>query len=467
MQSKFSKAQSFDDTEPPVVHLEQAAARAPEFSDESLALKFSARHLDNLRHVAVWNKWLVWDGTIWRFDDTMHVFNLSRAICRETAVQCNKAGTARAVASAKTVAAAVSLSRADRRLASTVDQWDVDPWLLNTPDGVVNLKSGKLRDHRREDYLTKITAVGPNDGCPQWLEFMRRVTDGDGDLEAFIQRMVGYTFTGVTREHALFFLYGTGANGKSVFTGTISEILGDYHRAAAMETFVTSQYAGHPTDLAGLRGARLVTAVETEEGRRWAESKIKALTGGDKIAARFMRRDFFEFVPEFKLVIAGNHKPGLRNVDVAMKRRLHLVPFTVTIPEDERDKNLQEKLKSEWPGILQWAIEGCLAWQERGLQPPESVRDATAEYLDAEDALALWIEECCVEGRTYTATTSDLFVSWKTWCDRTGEFAGSMKRFSQNLQDREYVRWQDPRSRRRGFRGLQAIKETSSDWTSP
>jgi putative DNA primase/helicase len=192
-----------------------------------------------------------------------------------------------------------------------------------------------------------------------------------------MQRMFGYALTGDTTAHALFFLFGTGANGKSVTIDTIAGILNDYHRTAAIETFTASTTERHPTDLAGLRGARLVTAVETEEDRRWAESRIKTLTRGDTIAARFMRQDYFEFAPQFKLVIAGNHKPGLRSVDEAIRRRFHLLPFTVTIPHAERNPNLREQLKAEWPGILSWMLEGCLDWQRRGLCPPKAVLDAT------------------------------------------------------------------------------------------
>ena len=226
--------------------------------------------------------------------------------------------------------------------------------------------------------------------------------------------MAGYALTGSTEEHAIFFVYGTGANGKTVFVSTLAGILGDYHTTASMEVFIASNSERHPTELAGLRGAHLVTATETEEGRRWAESKIKALTGGDKIAARFMRQDFFEFIPQFKLLIAGNHKPSLRNVDEAIRRRMFLIPFTVTIPTNEQDKTLGDKLKEEWPGILQWMLEGCLMWQGEGLNPPEAVRKATTEYLDEEDAFTLWFEECCDRSGFGYETTAELFASWKT-----------------------------------------------------
>jgi putative DNA primase/helicase len=428
---------------------------SPAHSDEALALRFAERHANNLRYVADWGKWLRWDGTCWRFDNTLHAFDLARRICREAANEANKPKMQMAIASAKTVAAIERLAKSDRRLAATIDQWDADPWLLNAPGGMVDLRTGKIRQARVEDYCTKITAVSTSGDCPTWYAFLHRVTGGDEELIAFLRRVCGYALTGVTHEHALFFLYGTGANGKSVFISTIAGILGDYHTTAPIETFTASQSERHPTDLAGLRGARLVTATETEEGRRWAESKIKALTGGDKISARFMRQDFFEFAPAFKLMIAGNHKPGLRSVDEAIRRRFHLIPFSVTIPAVERDRDLAERLKAEWPGILAWMVDGCLEWQATGLQPPVAVTDATAAYLAAEDALAEWLDECCWrDPKTWTASSA-LFGSWSEWATKAGEPPGTQKRFVQNLEARGFL----PRRQMhgRGFDGLRIV----------
>ena len=258
---------------------------------------------------------------------------MARRICRDASAECNgKKGEKAALASAKTVSAIERLAKSDRRIAATIDQWDADPWLLNTPDGVVDLRTGTLRAHRASDYMTKITVAGPGGACPIFLRFLDRITGSDPELVAYLRRALGYALTGITREHALFFGYGTGANGKSVLLSTVAGILGDYHKTAPIETFTASNVDRHPTDLAMLRGARLVTATETEEGRQWAESRIKTLTGGDRVSARFMRQDFFEFTPQFKLFIAGNHRPGLRSVDEAIRRRFHLVPFAVTIP---------------------------------------------------------------------------------------------------------------------------------------
>ena len=319
---------------------------------------------------------------------------------------------------------------------------------------MVNLRTGDTLAHDPARYITKITAVAHGGECPLWRRFLDEITTGNAELQGFLQRVVGYALTGSTREHALFFAYGTGGNGKGIFLNTVSAILADYAKTAPMETFTATQNDRHPTELAGLMGARLVTAQETESGKRWAESKIKSMTGGDPISARFMRQDFFEFTPQFKLLIAGNHKPGLRGVDEAIRRRFHLIPFTVTIPPEERDKDLAEKLKPEWGGILRWMIEGCLEWQRVGLAPPAIVRDATEAYLAAEDAIAQWLDECCCHDPAYAERSSVLFANWKSWAEQAGEFAGSQKRFSQALEDRGLSRDHDSYTRQAIFRGL-------------
>jgi putative DNA primase/helicase len=247
--------------------------------------------------------------------------------------------------------------------------------------------------------------------------------------------MCGYALTGSIDEHAMFFLHGGGGNGKGVFINAVSGVMGDYHNAAPIETFTESSTDRHPTELAMLRGARMVTAAETEEGRRWAESKIKKLTGGDKIPARFMRQDFFEFTPQFKLIVAGNHKPGLRSVDEAIRRRLNMVPFSVTIPEAERDINLSERLKVEWPGILAWMVEGCIDWQKMRLAPPAAVIEATKNYLETEDVLLTFIEEVCIKDPQQSTVVGTLFMKWKEWAESRGEQVGSSKRLAQRLED--------------------------------
>ena len=356
------------------------------FTEDALAAEFSERHGEDWRHVAVWGAWLTWTGCRWEREGTLRAFDLARRVCRAAANRANDGKVRTRLSQASTVSAVERLARADRRHATAAEVWDRDPWLLNTPSGVVDLRSGALSPHDRALCMTKITTAAPRGDCPAWLAFLARVTGGDAELQAYLRRVVGYGLTGVTTEHALFFLYGTGANGKSVFANTLTALLGDYAAVAPMDMFMATTGDRHPTDMAGLRGARIVTSIETEQGSRWAESKLKALTGGDRVTARFMRQDFFEFTPQFKLLVAGNHKPSIRNVDEAMRRRLHMVPFTVTIPPAQRDKRLPERLLAERDGILAWALQGCLEWQRVGLRPPATVLAATNEYFEAEDA---------------------------------------------------------------------------------
>jgi len=422
-------------------------------TEDALALSFTRRYHRDWRYVAAWGRWLVWDGQRWRTEDTLAATDLIRSVCRQTAVRADNPKVAAKLASASTVGGVERLARADRRHAATTDEWDADPWLLNTPGGVVDLKSGCKRANDRADRMTKITTATPGSDCPQWMAFLSDIAGGDIELQNYLQRMAGYCLTGVTSAHALFFLYGTGANGKSVFANVISTILGDYAATASMDTFVETRGDRHPTDLAGLRGARFVTAIETEQGRRLNESKVKAITGGDKISARFMRQDFFEYTPQFKPVIVGNHKPAIRNIDEAMKRRMHMIPFTVTIPPERRDSRLTEKLLAERDGILAWAVAGCLAWQREGLKPPASVVSATEEYFEAEDALGRWLEERCVREPSARSLTAELFSDWKQWAETSGEFIGSQRRFSDLLITRGLEKWRNGA----GVRGFQGI----------
>lgn len=453
---------------------EESVALPPEFSEDALARRFTTRYGNVLRYVDKWGRWYRWNGRQWVADDTQAVLDLARKICRSAAAEALKIiqpeasakRIANQIASAKTIAAVLKLASADRIHAATTEQWDSDLWLLNTLGGIVDLRNGTLLKHDPAYFMTKIAPVSPAGDCPIWKQFLHQITKEDEALIEYLRRKAGYCLTGITKEHDLDFFYGTGGNGKGTFLNTLTAVMGDYAAVANVDSFTVSNNSKHPTDLAMLRGARLVTAQETEEGQRWSESKIKALTGGDPITARYMRQDFFTYNPQFKLIIAGNHKPRLRNVDEAIRRRLHLVPFTVKITTP--DKDLKEKLKAEWSGILQWAIEGAKAWADDGLTSPDSIRAATTEYFAAEDAIENWISELCILSAGYTTTMTDLFQSWQQWCGVAGEDAGSMKRLSQNLRDKhpELLDWQCPVTRRKGFRGIQAVKETPAHWSN-
>jgi putative DNA primase/helicase len=432
----------------------------PDKAQESIARLFAERHEGDLRYVGSLGRWYWFDGGRWREDTTKRAFWHARKLCYEVATGGDWTENVRcSIASWGTVQAVEKLARADTRLTLDQEQFDASDWLLNVGEGLtaremdampglvaatVDLISGTDKTPSPLDYLTKRAACrcapkGTED--PLWSRFLARITNHDPDLVAFLQRWCGYCLTGNTREHKLVFLYGRGANGKSTFVATVAGILADYAVTADTSSFVVTTGDQHPTDLARLRGARLVTAQETSEGRRWNESRIKQLTGGDPISARFMRQDFFEFTPRFKLMISGNHKPRLSNIDEAIRRRLLLVPFTVAIPEAERDPDLPAKLRTEWPAILRWMIDGCAEWQRVGLSPPAAVRDATEEYFAAEDTVGQWFEECIIDGGDAAFTrTKNIFSSWKLWCEDRNLRPGSERRLSDRLVGRGYKR---------------------------
>jgi putative DNA primase/helicase len=408
----------------------------PEFTDDAIALRFSAEFSRALKYVDDWSRWMVWDGRVWKRDNTLRVYDLIRRTIRAIGPESTDDRVRAKLAAASTVAAIEKLARSDRRHALTADNWDANPWLLNTPAGIVNLETGEIGPHDPAQLMTKCTAMAPRDGedCPRWRLFLDRVTGGNRQLEAYLKRCAGYWLTGLTGEHAMWFLYGTGRNGKGVFLNTISRIMGDYAMTASPDTFTADGHGKHLTVLARLQGARLVVSQETEEGVPWAEARIKSVTGGDPITANFMRQDPFTYLPQFKLAIAGNHKPSLRSVDEAIRARLNLTPFTVTIPASERDPGLSEKLWEEAPGILAWMLEGCADWRNVRLAPPPVVTMATEEYFDSEDMTALWITECCDTGRHCEGLSGALFKSWTAWALQAGEKAGSNKGFTRVLE---------------------------------
>lgn len=406
----------------------------PGFTDDALGLRFTETFAPALRFVAAWNRWMIWDGILWKKDDTLRVFDLVRRSMRVISSEASDPKIRAILCAAKTVAAIEKLVRADRQHAAMADQWDADPWMLNTPGGVVDLRSGEMGKHDPTHLMTKTTAVAPGGDCPRWREFLLKVTGNNLLLCEYLKRVAGYCLTGITAEHAMFFAYGTGRNGKGVFLNTLVRILGDYALTASPDTFTESGSSKHLTVLARLQGARLVVSQETEEGVPWAEARIKSVTGGDPITANFMRQDPFTYLPQFKLFIAGNHKPGLKSVDEAIRARFNLVPFTVTIPPNERDPGLSEKLWEEAPGILAWAIEGCWDWNSVRLRPPAVVSEATADYFDSEDATRIWLADCCDVRSGNWEMVGKLYQSWSKWAGAAGERAGSQKAFSRNLE---------------------------------
>lgn len=406
-------------------------------TEDSAATEFVERHGQDLRYCHTAGSWFIFETTHWREDETGKALQMARVLARQLSE--NQDATKFAGLNRTSFTSGVErFARGDPMVAVTHEYWDADPWLLGTPGGTVDLRTGELRESRRHDAITKLTAIAPLDEpCPLWLKFLDEATGNDLGFIRFLQQWCGYALTGVTREHQLVFVYGPGGNGKSVFLNMMTRIFGEYARTAAMDTFTSSKNDRHPTELAMLRGARLVTASETEDGKAWAEARIKQLTGGDPIAARFMGQDFFEYKPQFKLMIVGNHMPNLHNVDDAAKRRFNIAPFIITPPEPDRE--LEEKLLREAGGILAWMIKGCLDWQAHGLVRPESVQAATKAYFSEQDLMGQWIEDRCeVEfgSKRLCDRSADLYDEFSSFCSKSGEGTVSKKAFGSAMKKR-------------------------------
>jgi putative DNA primase/helicase len=423
-------------------------------TEDAVAQRFADIHVRHLRYCRSTGAWFEFMGQAWREDRTERAFHYARELVRNLAKE--HPDRVRYVSSKVSFAGGVErFAKSDPDLAVTIEAWDKDPFLLGTPGGTVDLRTALIRVPRPEDGITRLTACAPADtaDCPLWLKFLDQTFGGDPELIRFIQQWLGYSLTGDTREQALVFGHGPGGNGKGVLLNTVSGIALEYAVTAPMETFAAASGDRHTTDLAMLRGARIVSASETEEGRAWAESRIKSLTGGDPVTARFMRQDNFTFRPCFKLFLVGNHKPTLRNVDDAMQRRLNIVPFACKPAKP--DLQMEAKLRPEWPAILRWMIDGCLDWQQSGLIRPEIVRSATADYFTAQDLFGQWLYDCCdaEPGNTYqTETSSALFVSWCEYAKRAGEAPGPQRTFADSMLKRGFEQHRTPKART--YRGV-------------
>lgn len=425
-----------------------AKAEAEHLTDLGNARRLVALHGADVQYSYPRNSWLVWDGRRWKADDTGEAVRRAKAtvaaMYAEAAEAPDKDRRATLAAHAvkcesdSRIRAMLSLAQSEPRVAAEPNAFDGDPWLLNVMNGTLDLRTGDLRPHRREDLLTKLTPIeyDPHAKAPIWRAFLDRITAGNPYLIGFLQKAVGYALTGDVSEQALFFLHGAGANGKTTFLNAILETVGDYGRQAAPDLLAAKYGIEHPTALADLRGCRFVASVEVEEGKRLAEVLVKQLTGGDRLKARHMREDFFEFSPTHKIFLAANHKPVIRGTDLAIWRRIRLVPFTVTIPEDEQDKALAAKLRAELPGILTWAVLGCLAWQEEGLKAPEAVRLATQQYREESDQVGLFLEECCVLDACAIVVARDLYAAYVKWSEENGERPRSQTNFGSRLRER-------------------------------
>jgi putative DNA primase/helicase len=426
-------------------------------SDTRNAATLVADHRADILYVADWKRWLVWCGTHWDRDTTGAMMRKAQMTVKAFALRIPELSDElvppllkhiKNSLSARSLAAMLTLAQSVDGVSVLPSHLNTDPWLLNVANGTLNLQTGTLRPHARADFMTYClpTPYEPDAPCPRWERFLTTVLAGSPGLTAFLQRMVGYSLTGVVRDHVLPILHGAGRNGKSTFLNTLLALLGPYGIKAAPTLLLSSQGERHPTEKADLFGKRVVVAIETEADRYFSEVTVKELTGGDTIRARRMHEDFFEFPPTHKLWLATNHPPRVRGTDHAIWSRLKLVPFHVTI--DEPDTALPEALLTELPGILAWAVRGCLAWQAMGLEEPGEVRDETSAYREAQDILQAFLEEYCLctPGTEPDAATSqhvrlkgsELYQRYSGWCRDQGEGPLSANAFGRALTNKGY-----------------------------
>jgi putative DNA primase/helicase len=450
-------------------------------TDTGNAQRLANLHGENLRHCYPWRSWLHWQGTHWQTDETGTIMRLGKQTMRGLAEWATKllatlpddderrpalkatAKWATKSLDAPRLKAMIDLARCEVPILP--GEMDRDGMLLNVRNGTLNLKTGELYEHHRDDLITRVCPVKYDAAatCPTWEHCLNTWQAGNGDMIAFLQRAVGYSLTGSVKEHCLFFLHGDGANGKSTFLDVLLTMLGEYGMQAIPELLVERKGEVHLTERADLHKRRLVATIETEDGRKLAEALVKSLTGGDRIRARKCHRDSFEFDAEFKVWLAANHKPQVRGTDVGIWRRIKVVPFTVTIAPEHRDKDLQRKLRGELPGILAWAVRGCVEWQRMGVAEPEEVTAATDAYRAEQDVVRTWIEECCTTGPDYRCRQSILLASLLAWSKNGGEASLSQRQFGKRLETMGYASYTNNGTWRLGI----ALRQNDTEATEP
>lgn len=419
-------------------------------SEYGYARRLIAVYGDRLRYVPEWNRWLVWDGRRWAQDTTGQAHRWQKVIARRITTDAmavtdeakRKAAVhlARRAEASAGVTGALRLASTEAGIAVSTDQLDADPYLLNTPGGVLDLRTHELRAHDPALLLTKMTNATYDPEAtagPVFAKFLERVQP-DEEMRTFLARLLGHALEGRVSTHVLPILYGLGANGKSTLVGAVTHALGEYGDAADPDLLTARSFAAHPTGTADLFGLRLAVLHESDQGRRLAEGTVKRLTGGDRVKARRMREDFWSFTPSHTFVMLTNHKPLITGTDEAIWRRVRLVPFGVVVPVDERDERLGDRLVAEADSVLAWLVAGHRDWRTHGLSEPKAVLQATAEYRSESDSLGRFIGERCLDGPNHRVRSAELFGAWARWCDREGVEPGTNKAFTTALQNRGF-----------------------------
>lgn len=439
------------DTTAPTAVAENAAAYNFRFSDTGNAERLVRRFGTRIRYVRDAGEWRVWNGKAWLADKTGKVDRCAKKVAQEIFAEAEtiedederEATFKWAIKSESRERrnAMIDLAAKERGVVSLIEDYDRGEWLFNVQNGTIDLKTGELLPHDPANMMTKISPVAydPEAKCPLWQQFLHRVQDNDAEMVDFLARAVGYTLTGDTAIQALFFMHGDGCNGKGVFANVIRHLMGSYAENASFDTFVVQQNDGRiRNDLAKLVGARIVTASESQDGQRLDESLIKSLTGQDPITARFLHKEFFTFYPQFKLWMSSNYQPAIRNQDWGIWRRVKMIPFTVTIPDEERDEMLTEKLKAELPGILNWALQGLAVYRDYGMMYPDKVNAATQQYRESQDIVGQFLKAKCIENPVASIRASDLYDLYKGWAADAKEYIMKERKFGEAMKKRGF-----------------------------
>lgn len=417
-------------------------------SDLGNAERLIHQYGEGLRYCKGTGGWLIWTGQLWRIADSCEVLAFAKDTAKSIANEAPLPGYGAAEClrhahrsqSRQALESMVALAQSDEKVRLTHERLDAHAWLLGTPEGTIELQTGRVRASRPGDYLTRSISVPlqADAKSPRWERFIAEMTLGDIEFQRYLQRVVGYVLTGSTQEQCFFYLHGTGANGKSTFLNVLSELMGNYARQAESTTFTLQQGDRVRNDLARLAGARLVTAVEPPTSRALDDSLLKQITGGDTMTARHLYREYFEFQPVCKVFLAANVLPKPTGLDNGLWRRLKCIPCRLQLDEADRDPELQDALLNELPGILNWAIEGCLEWQRVGLREPQVLAAAKQEYRSSRDPLGNFLSECCVTQAGAEVPYPLLYGVYVAWCGQSGEHPAPKRVFGQELRDRGY-----------------------------
>ena len=425
-------------------------ARSYNQTDTGNGERFADQHRENVRYCYPTNKWLAWDGTRWKPDSEGLVRQLAKKTTREIYQEAaREPDSEKSTKIGKWAAASESSFRQESmiRMAQSEpgipilpEQMDTNHWLLNVQNGTIDLKTRELLPHRRSDLITKIVPVeyDPDAECPKWLEFLYTIMGNDDEMVNYLCRVAGYTLTGDAGEQCLFIFHGSGQNGKSTYLNVMQSILDDYALQTGFDTFTIKKNEGIRNDIARMKTARLVVAIEAGDGKRLDEQVVKQLTGGDKVTARFLHQEHFEFRPQFKVVLAANHRPTIYDQNLAIWRRIRLIPFDVTISDAARINNYERVLLEEKQGILNWMVFGCLEWQQAGLATPERVKVATEEYRSEMDVLEDFLDSHCTVGDGLKVTHGILYAAYEGWCEESKEKPFKTRTFAKMMQSRGF-----------------------------